>query len=159
MWRSRAFARAADVRMLHVPFKDAGTLFAAVASGEVDFTAFGMNSVAGLMAAGRMRPLAVAAARRLPSHPRSRRCARPAARRSTCTRGPRWSPWPAPRRPVLEQLQRDIVAALGSAEVLQRAEQAGFEITPSTPQALRERIAADSALYAPLVSEGRVARL
>ena len=64
-----SFARAADVRMLHIPFKDAGTLFAAVASGEVDFTAFGMNSVAGLMAAGRMRALAVAAAQRLASHP------------------------------------------------------------------------------------------
>jgi tripartite-type tricarboxylate transporter receptor subunit TctC len=60
---------------------------------------------------------------------------------------------------VSAQLQRDIVAALDSAEVRQRGEQAGFEITPSTPQALRERIAADSALYAPLVSEGRVARL
>ena len=64
-----SFARAADVRMLHVPFKDAGTLFAAVAAGDVDFTAFGMNSVAGLMAAGRLRPLAVAASRRLPGHP------------------------------------------------------------------------------------------
>jgi tripartite-type tricarboxylate transporter receptor subunit TctC len=61
--------------------------------------------------------------------------------------------------PVIEQLQRDIVAALGNTEVLRRAEQAGFEITPSTPQALRERIAADIALYAPLVGDGRVARL
>jgi len=59
----------------------------------------------------------------------------------------------------LERLHRDIVAVLGNAEVLRRAEQAGFEITPSTPQALLERIAADSALYGPLVSEGRVARL
>jgi tripartite-type tricarboxylate transporter receptor subunit TctC len=53
---------------------------------------------------------------------------------------------------------RDL-AALGTAEVRSRAEQAGFELTPSTPQALRERIAADIALYGPLVAEGRVARL
>jgi tripartite-type tricarboxylate transporter receptor subunit TctC len=154
-----SFARAADVRLLHVPFKDAGTLFAAVASGEVDFTAFGMNSVAGLMAAGRMRPLAVAASRRLPSHPEI-----PTLREAGGP-GVDMHPWAAlvtvagTSPATLEQLQRDIVAALGSAEVLKRAEQAGFEITPSTPQALRERIAADSALYAPLVSEGRVARL
>ncbi len=60
---------------------------------------------------------------------------------------------------VIERLQRDITAALGTSEVRQRAEQAGFEITPSSPQALRERIEADVALYAPLVHEGRVARL
>lgn len=154
-----SFSRAADVRMLHVPFKDAGTLFSAVASGEVDFTAFGMNSVAGLMAAGRMRPLAVAASRRLPSHP-----AIPTLREAGGP-GVDMHPWAAlvtvagTPAPTLAQLQRDIVAALGNAEVLKRAELAGFEITPSTPQALRERIAADSALYAPLVSEGRVARL
>ncbi len=154
-----SFARAAGVRMLHVPFKDAGALFTAVASGEVDFTAFGMNSLAGLMAAGRMRPLAVAAARRLPSHPDI-----PTLREAG---GPpvEMHPWAAlvavagTPAPVLEQLQRDIIAALGHAEVLRRAEQAGFEITPSTPQALRERIAADIALYAPLVNDGRVARL
>jgi tripartite-type tricarboxylate transporter receptor subunit TctC len=154
-----SFARAAEVRMLHVPFKDAGTLFAAVASGEVDFTAFGMNSVAGLMASGRMRPLAVAASRRLASHPDI-----PTLREAG---GPAvdMHPWAAlvtvagTPTPVVEQLQRDIVVALGHAEVLKRAEQAGFEITPSTPQALRERIATDIALYGPLVSEGRVARL
>jgi tripartite-type tricarboxylate transporter receptor subunit TctC len=60
---------------------------------------------------------------------------------------------------MLDRLHRDIVAALDHSEVRERAEQAGFEITPSTPQALRERVAADIALYAPLVSEGRVARL
>ena len=154
-----SFARAADLRMLHVPFKDAGTLFAAVASGEVDFTAFGMNSVAGLMAAGRMRPLAVAASRRLPGHPDIPTLSEAG--------GPAvdMHPWAAlvtvagTPAATLDQLQRDIVAALGHPEVRKRAELAGFEITPSTPQALRERVAADIALYAPLVSEGRVARL
>jgi tripartite-type tricarboxylate transporter receptor subunit TctC len=154
-----SFARAAGVRMLHVPFKDAGALFSAVAAGEVDFTAFGMNSVAGLMAAGRMRPVAVAAARRLPSHPDI-----PTLREAG---GPpvEMHPWAAlvavagTPAPVIEQLQRDIVTALGHAEVRRRAEQAGFEITPSTPMTLRERIAADVALYGPLVNDGRIARM
>ncbi len=59
---------------------------------------------------------------------------------------------------VLEQLQRDLGDVLQSPAVKSRAELAGFEITPSTPQALRERVAADVALYRPLVEEGRVAR-
>jgi tripartite-type tricarboxylate transporter receptor subunit TctC len=154
-----SFARAAGLRMLHVPFKDAGALFTAVAAGEVDFTAFSMNSLAGLMTAGRLRPLAVAAATRLGSHPEI-----PTLPEAG---GPAVSmhPWAAlvavagTPAPVLEQLQRDIVAALDHPDVRRRAEQAGFEITPSTPQALRERIAADIASYGTLVSEGRIARL
>ena len=35
-----------------------------------------------------------------------------------------------------------IAVALATSEVRGRAEQAGFEITPSTPQALRERVEA-----------------
>ena len=60
---------------------------------------------------------------------------------------------------VLEQLRRDIAVVLDMADVRSRAESAGFEITPSTPQALSERIEADIALYAPLIREGRIARL
>jgi tripartite-type tricarboxylate transporter receptor subunit TctC len=153
------FARAAGVQMLHIPFKDAGALITAVASGEVDFTTFGMNTVAGLVASGRLRPLAVAARQRLASHPDIPTLAEAG--------GPpvEMHPWAAlvglagTPPAVVERLQQDIAAALATSEVRARAEQAGFEITPSTPQAVRERIEADMALYAPLVSEGRIARM
>ena len=62
-------ARAAGVRMLHVPFKDAGAMLAEVAAGEVDLTAIGANTVAGLVAGGRLRSPAVVAKTRLASHP------------------------------------------------------------------------------------------
>jgi tripartite-type tricarboxylate transporter receptor subunit TctC len=154
-----SFAHAAGLRMLHIPFKDAGALFTAVASGDVDFTAFGMNSVAGLMASGKLRPLAVAAKKRLPSHP-----AIPTLLEAG---GPavEMHPWAAlvalagTPAPVLARLQQDIGAVLLNPEVRSRAEQAGFEITPSTPQGLRERIETDVALYRPLVAEGRIARM
>lgn len=153
-----SFARAAGVRLLHVPFKDAGTLLTAVAAGEVDFTAIGMNTVAGLAARGKLRALAVAARSRLAEHPTIPTLAEAG--------GPalEMHPWAAlvgvsgTPAAVLEQLQRDLGEVLLSPAVKARAEQAGFEITPSTPQALRERVAADVALYRPLVEEGRVAR-
>jgi tripartite-type tricarboxylate transporter receptor subunit TctC len=151
-------ADAAGVQLLHVPFKDAGSLFTAVAKADVDFTAFSMNTLAGLMASGRMRPLAVAARKRLATHPDIPTLVEAG--------GPpvEMHPWAAivglagTPQPVLDRLQRDIVAALGSPEVRARAEMAGFEITPSTPQGVRARIDADVAQYAPLVAEGRVAR-
>ena len=153
------FARAANVQMMHVPFKDVGAMLIGVANGQVDFTAIGVNTVAGLAASGRLRPLAVAAKQRLASHPQLPTLAEAG--------GPavEMHPWAAlvavagTPAEVVGQLQQDIAAALATAEVRGRAEQAGFEITPSTPQALRERMQADTALYAPLVAEGRIARI
>ena len=152
------YARAADLRLLHVPFKDAGTLFTALAAGDVDLTAFSMNSLAGLMAAGRVRPLAVAAGRRLESHPGIPTLAEAG--------GPpvHMHPWAAlvaragTPAAVLALLQRDIGSVMALPEVHRLAVQTGFEITPSSPQGLRDRIAADTAAYRPLVEEGRIAR-
>jgi tripartite-type tricarboxylate transporter receptor subunit TctC len=154
-----SFARAAELRMLHVPFKDVGALMTAVVSGEVDITAFSLNTMAGLYSQGKLRPLAVAARQRLaalPGVPTLPEAGGPAVE---------MHPWAAllavagTPTPVLARLEQDIAAALAAPEVRQPTELAGFELTPSTPQALRERIQADIALYAPLVSEGRVARL
>ena len=115
-----SMAQAAGVQLLHVPFKDAGALFTAVASADVDFTAFSMNTVAGLLAGGKLRPLAVAARRRLKDHPELPTLAEAG--------GPavEMHPWaglvaPAGTPPaVLEQLQRDIAAAIDSNEVRAR---------------------------------------
>jgi tripartite-type tricarboxylate transporter receptor subunit TctC len=152
-------AAAAGVRMLHVPFKDAGAMLAAVVAGDVDLTAIGANTVAGLVASGRLRALAVAAKNRLASHPQIPTLAEAGAPPVEM------HPWAAlmavagTPAATVAQLQRDVVVALETAEVRGRAEQAGFEITPSTPEALRERMRLDLALYAPLIREGRVAQM
>ena len=152
-------ARAAGVQMLHVPFKDAGAMLAAVAASEVDLTAIGANTVAGLVASGRLRSLAVAAKTRLASHPQIPTLGEAGAPPVEM------HPWAAllavagTPAATVAQLQRDIVVALETAEVRSRADQAGFEITPSTPEALRERMRADLALYAPLIREGRIAQM
>jgi tripartite-type tricarboxylate transporter receptor subunit TctC len=153
-----SYARAAGIRMLHVPFKDAGSLMAAVASGQVDLTAFSMNSMAGLMATGKLRPLAVAATQRLRGHPDIPTLVEAGGPPLTL------HPWAAvvvaagTPPAALAALQRDLHSALAAPEVRERAAQAGFDITPSTPQAVRERMAADVARLAPLVAEGRISR-
>jgi tripartite-type tricarboxylate transporter receptor subunit TctC len=118
-----------------------------------------MNTVSGLLASGKLRPLAVAARKRLAGYP-----ALPTLSEAG---GPdvEMRPWAAlvavagTPAPIVQQLHGDIVAALTSAEVRARIDAAGFETTPSTPQGLRERVAADTSLYLPLVREGRVAAL
>ena len=151
-------ARAADLQLLHVPFKDAGTLLAAVAAGQVDLTAFSLNSVAGLVAAGRLRGLAVAARRRLgawPSLPTLQEAGGPDVE---------MHPWAAlvtrsgTPTPVLAALQDALGQVLREPELRAHADQAGFELTPSTVQALHERVAADRASLLPLIAEGRLQR-
>ena len=154
-----SLAHAAGVQLLHVPFKDAGALFTAVAAGEVDFTAFSMNTMSGLIARGRLRPLAVAARTRLKDHPDLPTLAEAGAP------AVEMHPWTGlvaragTPRPLLEMLQRDAVAAIEAPAVRSRIDPLGFELTPSTPQQFRERVEADLALYAPLVREGRVSRV
>ncbi|MEP7282031.1 MAG: tripartite tricarboxylate transporter substrate binding protein [Rubrivivax sp.] len=153
------YARAAGLQLLHVPFKDAGALFSSVASGEVDFTAFSMNSVFGLMTSGKLRPLAVAARERLPLFPEIPTLVQAG--------GPpvEMHPWAAlvtvagTSAPVLHALQQDIAAVLASPEVRSRAETAGFEITPSTPQAVLDLVQADIAQVRPLIAEGRLTQV
>jgi tripartite-type tricarboxylate transporter receptor subunit TctC len=151
-------AREAGLQLQPVHFKDAGTLMAAVADTQVDFTAISMNTVQGLVTAGHLRPLAVGALQRLPSHPELPTVAEAG--------GPAvpMHPWAAlvtragTPPALLATLQRDLAAALGAPALRQVAVQAGFEITPSSPEGLRERVRADRARYAPLVREGRVPR-
>jgi tripartite-type tricarboxylate transporter receptor subunit TctC len=151
--------RAAGVQMLHVPFKDIGALFTAVASGEVDFTAFSYNTISGLVQRGKLRPLAVAARTRIKDSPGLPTLAEAGAP------DVEMRPWAGlvavagTPQPLVEQLQRELVAAIDSDEVRERIAPLGFELTPSTAQQFRARVQADLALYAPLVREGRVARL
>jgi len=48
------------------------------------------------------------------------------------------------------------VATLESPDVRQRARDVGFELTPSAPQAVLDRMYADASQVAPLVDEGRL---
>lgn len=153
-----SLAHAAGLQLLAVPFKDFGALITAVAAAEVDFTAFSVNTVASLFAAGRLRPLAVAARQRLAAQPQI-----PTLVEAGGPPVP-MHPWAGlvtvagTPEPVLARLRADIGHALQQPEVRAQAERAGFELTPSTPQALIERMRADTALYAPLVAAGRIAR-
>lgn len=153
-----SLAHAAGLQLLAVPFKDAGALMSSVASGEVDFTAFSVNTVAGLYSAGRLRPLAVAARQRLSAHPQIPTLAEGGAPPVEM------HPWAGlvtvagTPDAVLARLRGDLARALQAPAVRARADQAGFELTPSSPQALLDRMRADSAAYAPLVAAGRVLR-
>ena len=50
------------------------------------------------------------------------------------------------------------MAPLAAPELRARTDAAGFELTPSSPQALRDRMVADRATVQPLLDAGRLQR-
>jgi tripartite-type tricarboxylate transporter receptor subunit TctC len=149
-------ARAAEVEFLHVPFRDAGAMFTALVTGDVDFTTVSTNSAAPLVKAGKLRPLAVAARERLrefPEIPTLPQAGGPPVL---------MQPWAAlvavagTPQPILDAIHREVVAALNQPDIRARIEAIGFDVIPSTPQELTVLIRRDADIYAPLIKSGRV---
>jgi tripartite-type tricarboxylate transporter receptor subunit TctC len=151
-----AFARAANIELLHVPFKEGGQTLASVANGDVDITVVSMNTAAGMVKAGKLKPLAVGARARLSDHPDLPTIAEAG--------GPdiEMAPWAAlfavagTPKAVLEGLHRDVIGALRSPTIRSRIESYGFEVLGSTPQQLTDLVRAESLLYGDLVRSGRL---
>lgn len=150
-------AHAAGLQLLHVPFKDAGALMSAVVAGDVDLTPFSHHTVAGLAAQGRLRALAVAAPQRLGALPDVPTLAEAGA--PVMDLYP-WAAWVTRRGTapaIVQRLLNDLHEAMEATEVRERVRRAGFELTPSSPQGLRDRIEAERRLVLPLLAAGRLA--
>jgi tripartite-type tricarboxylate transporter receptor subunit TctC len=62
--------RAGGLKMIHIPFKDGGSgILKDVASGDTQVSWFNITNPVGMIKAGKVRPLAVAAPQRLPAWP------------------------------------------------------------------------------------------
>jgi tripartite-type tricarboxylate transporter receptor subunit TctC len=151
-----SFAAAAGITLLHVPFKDAGAMMTAVATGDCDFTTLSANTSSGMVKAGKWRGLAVAAPSRLREHPDIPTIVEAGGPAVTM------QPWAAllgvsgTPEPILDRIHKQTLAALNTPEIRTRIEAAGFDVLPSTPAQLVERIRRDVATYTPLVASGRV---
>ena len=63
-------AKQAGLRLLHIPYKDGGPgILKDLANGDVQVSWFNITNPVGMMKAGHVRPLAVAAPQRLPAYP------------------------------------------------------------------------------------------
>ncbi|HEX4885457.1 MAG TPA: tripartite tricarboxylate transporter substrate binding protein [Casimicrobiaceae bacterium] len=150
------FAAAAGITLLHVPFRDVGAKMAAVTTGDCEFTVLSANTAGGMAKAGKWRGLCVAAPSRIREFPDVPTIVESGGPPVTM------QPWAAllgvagTPEPVLAQVHRQAIVALGSTDIRSRIEAAGFDVLPSTPAQLAERMQRDRATYAPLVASGRV---
>ncbi len=140
-------------RMIHVPFRDFGALYAAVSSREVDWALGSIASAGPLERAGRLRFIALAAPARDPQYP-----AVPATSELPSVRGFDVSAWaglfaPAAAPAALcARIAADIADVLANPVVAERYRTLGYELPKMSPAAFVELIRRETASWREVIA-------
>ena len=146
-----ALNQAAEVSMVHVPYKGSGPAAADAASGQLPLAIVDLTSALPYLRAGRLRALAVTGAARSVAAPEIPTVAESGFAGFDAVG---WFGAVAPAgtpAPVIARLGAEIGEALRSRELRERILAGGAEPEASTPEQLAERIRAESARWAGLV--------
>ena len=145
----------AKINVLHVPFQGSDRSSIALIAGQVDFMFEGPVSTLPHIRAGKLRALASTSDKRtdlLPGVPTM----------SEIVPGFVITPWiglVAPTgvpRPIIDRLNREVVAMLRSPATRERFLPIGIELTPSTPEELGARLRADMPEWAKIMRDAGI---
>lgn len=145
------------ISMRHVPFRDFGQLYGAVATKEVDWALGSVASAGGLERGGKLRFLAVAAPRRDPLYPNV-----PATAELAPLRDFDVSAWVglftqhASPAALTEALAADLRQALDQPEVVERYRTFGYEAPRMTPAAYAQLIRRETASWAQVIRQANL---
>lgn len=146
-------AHKASVRFNHIPYKGGAQVATDAAGGQFDvFTTNPNPTVNSLLAQGKLRVLAVAAPERLPSFPdvpTLLELGHPEANLASVFGVVAPAGTPAP---IVERLNGAINRILASKEVGEKLSAADNVVSPATPAAFGERLAAESKTNADIIS-------
>jgi tripartite-type tricarboxylate transporter receptor subunit TctC len=150
------FQRRAGIQLTHVPYKGAGPAVADLMGGSVDCYFGNSQAVGGLVAGGRLRPIAVTSPRRLASLPDTPTVAESGyAGFEAAT----WSGVVAPTgtpKAIVERLNAEINKALGNAEMAKKLAEDGSTPLGGTPQQFADFIKAEIAKWGAVVREAGI---
>jgi tripartite-type tricarboxylate transporter receptor subunit TctC len=150
------FQRRAGIQLTHVPYKGAGPAVADLMGGSVDCYFGNSQAVGGLVAGGRLRPIAVTSPKRLASLPDTPTVAESGyAGFEAAT----WSGVVAPTgtpKAIVERLNAEINKALGNAEMAKKLAEDGSTPLGGTPQQFADFIKAEIAKWGAVVREAGI---
>lgn len=135
------FANKANVQMLHVPYKGSAPALNDLMSGQVSMGFLTSLGAVPFYTSGKLRPLAVAAPKRLaslPNVPTMAEVGLPGVEMDS------WSGVLAPARTppeIIARLHREVTKALASPDVREKLESQGAEVVASTPAEFKTFIA------------------
>jgi tripartite-type tricarboxylate transporter receptor subunit TctC len=150
------FKTAAGVDIQAVPYKGDAAIFPALITGEVQVAVVPMATTLPHVAAGTLRALAVAGAKRsaaLPDVPTVAESGLAGFESSS------WQGWFVPAntpREIVGTIQRGAKTALSAPDVLERLRITGNEAVGSTPAEFETRFKADLAKFAKIVKEAHI---
>jgi len=149
--------QSAGAKMIHVPYNGFTPAIADLVTGRALMVMADLAPLAGQIKSGALRPLAVASAKRspfLPEVPTLAEAGYP---------GTEYEVWlalyaPAKTPPaILTRLSTELNKALGTPAMREAFAKLGHESDTATPQAIRERIRAEQASFAPAVKAAGLA--
>jgi len=152
------FRSVAGIEALIVPFKASAAVVTAVRSNDVQI---GFEILAPVMSQFRsnaLKALAIGSSKRfsgLPSTPTLQESGVAGYQASS------WNGISASAkvpRPIVERLNKEIVAAVGAADVRQRMLDLGVEARPSTPEEMRDLMVADIAKWKAVIETAKIER-
>jgi tripartite-type tricarboxylate transporter receptor subunit TctC len=141
---SAIFEHETGTQMVHVPFKDTLQIFTSIANGEVSWAVATASSTAAMVKAGRVKLIAVAAPRRLPSHPDVPTVEEAGGPKNyeveswLVLLGPRGLP-----QDLVAKVYGDVSKALASPEMRKRTAALGFETFQASPPEITAKIRAE----------------
>ena len=147
------FRMQAGIDLLHVPYKGGPPALNDVLGGQVPMMFNNLPAVAPMVKAGKLRALAVAAARRSPLLPDVPTMDEAGQKGLVSTVWNGVFVRAGTPRPIVDLLNREIVAALASPALRQALEEQGFDVIPSTPDEFAALVRADVPRWAAVVRE------
>ena len=150
------FEQLVRVQMTHVPYRVTAQLVADLAAGQVPVGFQLLPNVLGQIRSGGVRPLAVASDKRLAALPDVPTAAEAGV--SGYVTGA-WFAFLAPRgtpRPIVDRLNREIVAAMADPAVRSRFAELGAEPLATTPEELARHISAEIAKWREIITKGGI---
>jgi tripartite-type tricarboxylate transporter receptor subunit TctC len=147
----------ADVKLVHVPYKGDTPAMIDVAGGVVDLLLVSTQASEALVKSGKLRPLAVGSAKRLPSMPSV-----PTLSESGVPGylGTTWSGLLAPAgtpQPVIDKLNRQVNEILKSADFRQKLESTGSQVVGGTPAEFAALIQSEIAKWTKVARDNDIA--
>jgi tripartite-type tricarboxylate transporter receptor subunit TctC len=143
-------------RLLHVPFKGAGPALTAVLGGQVQTVITGAATVIPQAKAGKIKVIAFAAEKRHPNWPDI------PSTGEAGLKGYEAGTWfgivtrAGVARPIINSLNKEIIAALNTPELSKSLTSAGFDIRTSSPDEFGKYIRADRTLLGKVIKAANI---
>ena len=150
------FMHAAGIKLTHVPYRGAAPAVNDLIAGQIDGVVDNPPTVLAHIQAGKLRPLAVAAGKRLPQLPDVPTAAEAGVKNFEASS---WFGIMAPAgtpKEIVARLHKDMVAALNQPAIAERIAASGARAVGNSPDEFAKQIASERAMWGEIIKAANI---